>query len=397
MSGRPRAFVSAFGVAGHVFPAIALARALHGRGYEIWFETRARWRDVVEDMGFEFVAAPEYIAFPGPWPGMPSTPTLPDAVRSLLPIMCDARPDVVINDFFTVPAALAAEVQGSRRATIVPHPYPVNEPGLPYFMVGLLPPRTTFGAAAWRAARPWFARRARRQRRELNAARAELGLPPVDRLYGAISEELAMVATFPQLEYPRRWPAHVHVTGPMLFELPHPDVELPEGDEPLVLIAGSTAQDQELRVVRTALDALADERIRVVATLNQRGMRWPGPAPPNAKVVDWISYPQVIPQASIVICNGGHGTVARTLAAGIPLVIRPAGGDMGENGARVAWAGVGLMLPRGVFGPRSLRLAVRALLADGRFAARAGEIAAWSRRNNGAVRGAELVERQVSR
>jgi len=206
-----------------------------------------------------------------------------------------------------------------------------------------------------------------------------------------------MVATFPQLEYPRRWPAHVHVTGPMLFELPHPDVELPEGDEPLVLIAGSTAQDQELRVVRTALDALADERIRVVATLNQRGMRWPGPAPPNAKVVDWISYPQVIPQASIVICNGGHGTVARTLAAGIPLVIRPAGGDMGENGARVAWAGVGLMLPRGVFGPRSLRLAVRALLADGRFAARAGEIAAWSRRNDGAVRGAELVERQVSR
>jgi UDP:flavonoid glycosyltransferase YjiC (YdhE family) len=149
--------------------------------------------------------------------------------------------------------------------------------------------------------------------------------------------------------------------------------------------------------VRMTLDALADESVRVVATLNQRGMRWSGPAPPNAKVVDWISYQQVIPQASIVICNGGHGTVARTLAAGIPLVIRPAAGDMGENGARVAWAGAGLMLPRGLFGPRSLRLVVRVMLADGGFTARAGEIASWSRRNDGAARGAELVERQVRR
>ena len=59
-----------------------------------------------------------------------------------------------------------------RRATLLPHPYPVNEPGLPYFMVGLVPPRTPLGAVAWRASRPWFARRARKQRRELNAARA---------------------------------------------------------------------------------------------------------------------------------------------------------------------------------------------------------------------------------
>jgi MGT family glycosyltransferase len=396
VKGGPRAFVSAFGVAGHVFPAIALARALHGRGYEIWFESRERWRDVIQDVGFNFVAAPEYIAFPRPWPGMPAAQTLPDAVRALVPILHDVNPDVVINDFFTVPAALAAEGEGLRRATIIPHPYPVNEAGLPYFMVGLLPPRTQLGATAWRAARPWFARRARRQRGELNGARAELGLPPSDQLYGAISEDLAIVATFPQLEYPRSWPAHVHVTGPMLFELPHPEVKLPEGDEPLVLVAGSTAQDQELGVVRTALEALADHPVRVVATLNQRGMRWRGQVPPNAKVVDWISYSQVMPRASVVVCNGGHGTVARALAAGAPLVVRPAGGDMGENGARVAWAGAGVMVPRGVFGRRSLRLAVRMVLADGRFAAQARALADWSRINDGALRGAELVERHLA-
>ena len=84
----------------------------------------------------------------------------------------------------------------------------------------------------------------------MNELRAAVGLAPVERLHGGISAELALVATFPQLEYPRRWPAGVHVTGPMEFEIPHPDVELPEGDEPLVLVAPSTAQDPELRLLR---------------------------------------------------------------------------------------------------------------------------------------------------
>jgi UDP:flavonoid glycosyltransferase YjiC (YdhE family) len=228
-------------------------------------------------------------------------------------------------------------------------------------------------------------------------AREELGLPPTGRLYAAISDELAMVATFPQLEYPRSWPDHVHVTGPMLFELPHPEGDLPEGDGPLVLVAGSTAQDQELEVVRTSLEALAEEPVRVLATLNQRGLEWPGPVPHNATVVDWVSYSQVIPHASIVACNGGHGTVARSLAEGVPLVIRPAGADMGENGARVTWAGVGLMLPRGVFGRHSLRAAVRKVLAEEGFATRARALARWSRRNDGAEHGAELVDGHLGR
>ena len=44
----------------------------------------------------------------------------------------------------------------------------------------------------------------RRGRRELNQQRAALGLAPLERFHGGISAELAMVATFPQLEYPAR-------------------------------------------------------------------------------------------------------------------------------------------------------------------------------------------------
>ena len=43
-----------------------------------------------------------------------------------------------------------------------------------------------------------------------------------------------------------------------------------------------------------------------------------------------------MPQADLVICHGGHGTVARALAAGVPVLCCPAVGDMAENGARVA-------------------------------------------------------------
>jgi UDP:flavonoid glycosyltransferase YjiC (YdhE family) len=376
---------------------MALARALDERGYEIWFETWERWRDAVEDLGFQFLAAPDYIAFPGPRPGMPPTPTLPECARSFQQVAREVRPRVVINDVFTLPAALAAELDGVPRATIIHHPYPVNEPGLPYFMVGLLPPRTPLGAVAWRAARPWFSRRAARQRRELNAARAELGLQPLQRLYGSISDELALVANFPQLEYPRRWPPHVHITGPMLFELSDQDSEPPEGDEPLIVAAGSTAQDHGLELVRTTLEALADEPVRVLAVLAGKDRSWAGPTPVNAKVVNWASYSRVMPRASLVVCNGGLGTVAMALSAGVPVIIRPAGADMGENGARVAWAGVGLMLPRGVFGTRSLRVAVRRVLADGRFASRARALADWSQKHDGARRGAALVDRVLVR
>lgn len=226
----------------------------------------------------------------------------------------------------------------------------------------------------------------------MNETRAAVGLPPVHELHGGMSRELVLVATMPQLEYPRRWPPHVHVTGPMEFELPYPDIELPAGDGPLVLVAPSTAQDPELRLLRTSLDALAGEPVRVVATTNRRDGGPLPDGPPNAQVVDWLSYSQVMPRADLVICHGGHGTVARSLAAGTPLLVCPSVGDMGENAARVAWSGAGLSVPRRLLSPRSVRLAARRLLSEPRFTSLAGEIASWSEAHDGAAAAADLVE-----
>jgi UDP:flavonoid glycosyltransferase YjiC (YdhE family) len=99
-----------------------------------------------------------------------------------------------------------------------------------------------------------------------------------------------------------------------------------------------------------------------------------------------------MPAADVVICHGGHGTVARALAAGKPLLVCPSVGDMGENAARVAWSGTGLSVPRRLLSPRGVRLATRRLLGEERFRAKAQEVAEWSAAHDAGGAAAGLVE-----
>ncbi|MDQ3725395.1 MAG: glycosyltransferase [Actinomycetota bacterium] len=391
---RLRILVAAFGDAGHVFPAIALGKALAARGHDVVIETWEERRQAVEGEGLGFAAAEEYRMFPPPDPDSEEGQHAAEAALALLPLLEDFRPHAVVSDILTLAPTLAAERTGIPLATLIPHIYPVVEPGLPFFAIGLRAPRTRLGRRIWRAGHDKALTVGLEQgRRDLNIQRERLGLPSIDRFHGGISPDLALVATYPHLEYPRCWPRGVEVTGPMTFEVPHPEIELPPGDDPLVLIAPSTAHDSENHLVRAALAALADEPVRVVATTNRVKPLHPIEVPANAVLVEWLSYSQLMPAASLVISHGGHGTVARALGAGTPVLICPIIGDMSETAMRVDWAGAGLSLPWRLCQPAPLRWATRRLLRDRSFAAKAEAIAAWGRENDGAARGAELVER----
>jgi UDP:flavonoid glycosyltransferase YjiC (YdhE family) len=393
-SDRPlRLLVAAFGDPGHAFPAIALARELRRRGHEVLVETWERWREAVEGEGLAFTGAQEYTVYPPPGPDTPDGQTAAAAAKALARLMEEFEPDLVVSDILTLAPTLAAEVAGVPHATLIPHVYPVQQPGMPLYSLGLRPPRTGFGRMAWRATGPLLGMGLRRGRDELNETRGRLGLAPVERFHGGISELLAIVGTFPQLEYPREWPAHVRVTGPLFFELPGEETEIPEGEGPLVVIAPSTAQDPECELLRVALAGLADEPVRVLATTNRHRPERPIEVPDNATLVDWLLYSQAMPAADVVICHGGHGTVARALAAGKPLLVCPSVGDMGENAARVAWSGAGLSIPRRLLSERGVRLATRRLLSEPHFLGRALAVAEWSRAHDGAVTTAELVEK----
>jgi UDP:flavonoid glycosyltransferase YjiC (YdhE family) len=267
------------------------------------------------------------------------------------------------------------------------------DPGWPPYSVGARKPRTSVGRRLWSLAARVTDAGLERGRVELNETRRRVGLAPLARVHGGISETLAVVATFPQLEYPRRVPLPAtHVVGPLLWEPPSGAFELPPGDAPIVLIAPSTSQDPEHGLLRAALAGLADLPVRVVAAWNGRPLSPPVDVPPNARLIEWVSYSRTMPHCDVVVCHGGHGTVARALDCGCVVVVVPAAGDMNESAARIDWAGLGVRVPRRLCGPRAVRLAVERALSDKRLRMRAEAIAAWSRSHDAAAHAADLVE-----
>jgi UDP:flavonoid glycosyltransferase YjiC (YdhE family) len=376
---------------------LALGSELAARGHEVTYETWARWQTHVEAAGMRFVAAPEFPVFPTRERPMSPYEAVAAAVAVTRPAVAQAAPDIVVHDVLTLAPAISGELEGVAVATLIPHLYPVGEPGLPPFGLGARRPRTRVGATLWRGFDPLVDRGLQRGRRELDDTRARVGLPPTGRVFGGLSDALCLVATFPQLEYPRRWPAHVQVVGPLLWEPGGEDVTGPSGDAPLVLIATSTAQDPENRMLRAALEGLASAPVRVLAVWNGRPFTSPVKIPANARVVSWLSYERAMADCALVVCHGGSGTLGRALASGCPVLVVPHAGDMPENAARLRWAGAGRTLPWPLLSPVTLRHAVRRALGDPALAARAREFGAWAAEHDGAARSADLVEALVAR
>jgi UDP:flavonoid glycosyltransferase YjiC (YdhE family) len=360
-------------------------------------ETWSKWGDQVEREGMRFLASPEYQVFPTLDRPMKPYEAAVRAAKEIQPAYRELAPDAVVADIITIAASLAAQMEDRPWATLVPHVLPTNEPGFPPYAIGARLPRTRAGAMLWTAMRPLLLAGEEQGRVELNGARERVGLPPLDHTHGGISGQLAIAATFPQLEYPRvDWKPSVRVTGPLLWEQPHPPTQHPPGDDPLVLVAPSTSQDPDQRMLRAALEGLAGEPVRVLATTNRRPPPEPIPVPPNARLVDWVSYATEMPRCAAVVCHAGHGTVARALASGAPVVACPAAGDMAENAARVAWAGAGVSVPRRLTTARGIRLAVRKVLGDPSYARTARDFADWAKRHDGAANAADAVEGLVS-
>ena len=209
----------------------------------------------------------------------------------------DATRTVVVSDILTLAPALAAEAAGVPLATLIPHIYPVVEPGLPFFAVGLRPapharrPRRSGGPGSGRSTSASSTAGATSTRQ-----RERLGLAPIERFHGGISPELALVATFPQLEYPRRWPAAVQVTGPMTFEV------APPGHRAARRRARRSSWSPPAPPTTPATTWCArrwrrspTSRVRVVATTNRVAPQSPIEVPANAVLVDWLSYSQLMP------------------------------------------------------------------------------------------------------
>jgi MGT family glycosyltransferase len=271
-------------------------------------------------------------------------------------------PDALVVDVNTFGAAAAAEASGLPRATFCPYFLPLPSRDAPPYGLGLRPARGTIGRARDRAlGRALTAMYDRWLLPDLNELRSGLGLNRLRHATDAIVEApLVVYYTAEPLEYPRSdWPAKVRPVGPGIWEPPAAEPHWLAGlADPLVLVTASTEFQDDGRLIQTALDALAEEDVRVIATT--AGVD-PAPftAPPNARVVRFASHGPILARAACVVCHGGMGITQKALAAGVPVCVVPFGRDQLEVARHVAETGAGTRLPASRLRPDRLRAAIR--------------------------------------
>ncbi len=322
---------------GHSFPAIALCQRLGEAGDEPTLFTGVEWLDAARAAG---VAAVEL-------DGLAATDADLDAGARIhrraarmavlnVPALRDLAPDLVVSDVITACGGMAAELLGIPWIELNPHPLYLPSKGLPPIGSGLAPGSGVRGRLRDAAMRALTARSWRAGLRQRAAARVEIGLPSLDP--GPLRR---LIATLPALEVPRPdWPAEAVVVGPLHFEPTERVLEIPPGSGPVVVVAPSTALTGTLGLAEVALRCLipgetlpAGSRL-VVSRLDGADL----PVPPWA-VVGLGRQSELLTLADLVICGGGHGMVAKTLLAGVPLVAVPGGGDQWEMANRVVRQG----------------------------------------------------------
>ena len=372
---------------GHGHPMLAVARALSSRGHDVTFVSGAKHAADASGAGARFELLPSVGGSP-----LHALRPYDDAAaqaEALRPVLTELQPDSAIVDVITVGAALGMDMLGIPFATLVVHPLHTPSRVLPPFGYGRAAGR--FPLMRFRDA--WMRANNRkdleRAREDLNRGRARIGLVPSDSLFGGLSEKLAIVTTLPSLEIDRPdWPAHAHVVGPCLWDVPGPPFIPPSGDGPLVMIAPSTAYDGD-RLLAPALAAA--ERLGVRAVVTAGAAKLPSSLPANVMTTD-ARHSEVLPHVTAAVINGGHGTVVRALSAGVPLVVVPGHGDQQENAFRVERAGAGIQVRARRPTPDGIARALRRVITAPGYTAAAREIAAEAAGLDGPERAADLVE-----
>ena len=325
--------------AGHAFPAIALCLKLAAAGDEPVLLTGVGWLETARGVGLEAV---ELLGLD---PDESDDDTDAGAklhqraarmARLNLPVLRSLQPDLVVSDVITVCGGMAAELAGIPWIELSPHPLYLPSRGLPPIGSGLAPGTGLRGRLRDATMRAFTARSVRAGERQRTRARQEIGLPGVDP--GPLRR---LIATLPALEVPRPdWPAEAVVVGPLHFEPTATVLAVPAGDGPVVVIAPSTASTGTVGLAALALDHLIPgETLPAGSRLVVSRMGGDDVEVPPWAAVGLGRQDDLLRQADVVVCGGGHGMLSKTLLAGVPMVVVPGGGDQWELANRVVRQG----------------------------------------------------------
>lgn len=184
---------------------------------------------------------------------------------------------------------------------------------------------------------------------ELNAFRRELELPPVSRIMTRWGHSPQMVlGLFPSWYATPQpdWPPQTRLTGFPLFHedeevAPSPEVKafLEDGSPPIAFMPASLMQQAE---------HFFDVAVRSCQALGRRAIflsryrdQVPDVLPEGIRHFEYVPLRQILPWVDALVHQGGIGTCALALRAGVPQVIHPAAYDQYDNAWRLRRLGVG--------------------------------------------------------
>lgn len=236
--------------------------------------------------------------------------------------------------------------------------------------------------------------------RVLNSYRHSAGLQP----YGSPDDSFSRLAQITQLvkefDFPRkRLPDCFHYVGPYRregeAEAPFPFERL--DGRAVVYASLGTVFGSRMEIWKAILEGCAGLDAQLVIALGGRAKAESlAGGTGNAIVVDYAPQRELLRRAALAITHGGLNSVMEALAAGVPMIAIPITGDQFGVAARVAYAGVGEIVPASKCTGTRIAAAARKILRTRAYREREAPISAAIQRTQGAVSAAAIIEEVVA-
>jgi MGT family glycosyltransferase len=180
---------------------------------------------------------------------------------------------------------------------------------------------------------------------EINHTREQLGVPAADSWADLFAHHDLVLSPVPEQFNPKP----IESTAPVRhvgFLVPSTDqsVKVDRGEGPRVLVSLSTTQQGQRAQLTRMLDAIGDLPVHAVLTTSSAVPHGDLRPPPNVQVETWIPHAALLPSMDLVVTHGGLGTVAASLAHGVPMVCQPISRDQPLNAERVRHLGAGVVI-----------------------------------------------------
>ena len=394
---------------GNLYPMCALLSELRARGHRVAMRTLARGMPTCQHLGFDTATIDSRIEAieMTDWMAPSGREALkvalgvfgkraPLEVEDLAAALDAEVPDALIIDPNCWGAAVGAEASGLPWAAFWPYTPFLREPGTPPYGPGLPPWPGLVGRIRDELLRPVVTGVVDKAMVQgVNDSRIALGLPRVQSADEFIRRTpLMLVASAEPFQYPHSDDRGVlHMIGPCEFDPPAVDSAawLDDITRPIILVATSSERQDDAGLGLTAIAALADEPVHVVATF-PAGVPGNIDLPDNATAVEFVPHGMVLRKAVCAITHGGMGVTQKALSRGVPVCAVPYGRDQFEVARRVEVSGCGTRLPAGKLTTQRLKSKTLQAMSMTGGARRVAEGFAAA---GGVSRGADLVESRL--